>query len=139
VIEVRGWQRVANELRRLAVDMPDMSAQVMADFGQHTRRTLKGTRYPPPPPNSTYVRTGRLASSWSADVSGIKAIIRNTARNPRGGRPYAIYVVGDAKGEGQASIHSGRWWRGRDIVEREVKAELTPKLTKAIQARMNLI
>ena len=33
-----------------------------------------------------------------------------------------MYVVGDAKGKGQAWMHAGRWWIARPLVEEEVPA-----------------
>ncbi len=57
---------------------------------------------------------------------GQVAII-NVAKARRGGE-YASFVVGDSKGKGQASIHRGRWWIARDVIE-----ETTPTLTQALK------
>ena len=70
--------------------------------------------YPPELPNQRYVRTGkRYEATKLISVIGnnqYKTSYRITS-NPRyaDGRSGNPYVLGDAKGEGQAAIHRGRW------------------------------
>ena len=60
-------------------------------------------KYPPPPPNSTYRRTGTLGKSWAKNVhrssDGWLSIIGTRLK-------YAPYVQDETR---QAEIHQGRW------------------------------
>ena len=119
--QLRGVNRVRNQLRRLAANSPRIVDNELGKWARMVRGILKATRYPPPPPRSKYIRTGRLANSWSAgrERMGVWSI-RNSAS-------YSGYVVGDAKGNGQAYMHKGRWWIGRNIIEDHV-----PELRRSI-------
>lgn len=129
-VRVVGFNRVRNNLRRLVNFHPDVTTPVMKEWGQETRKTLKGTRYPPKRPGQKYVRTGRLASSWRAEVNRGAVSIFNTAKQPRQARLYAGYVVGDD----QAWMHKGRWWQARDIIQKQI-----PKLTDALTRTLEKI
>ena len=59
--------------------------------------------YPPPPPMSTYRRTGTLGRSITSEVKGIGGEIRGIVGT---NIPYAPYVLSAAK---QAAVHVGRW------------------------------
>ena len=56
--------------------------------------------YPPPPPNSRYVRTGKLGRGWQKHVGFPKSWVGNV------GVAYARYVQDY---DWQAAIHRGRW------------------------------
>lgn len=123
-VELRGYNRVRNGLRWLAVQAPREVDQEVGRFARGLRDTLKGTAYPPERPGQTYVRTGRLANSWSAvRAAEGRWLIRNSA-------PYSGYVVGR---EQQAWMHRGRWWIAENVIQREVEETLTPALTKLLQ------
>ena len=76
--------------------------QGVADAGAQLLRA-EMRKYPPPPPNSTYRRTGTLGKSWAQKVtggpSGWLAVV-GTRLN------YAPYVQDMNR---QAEIHQGRW------------------------------
>jgi hypothetical protein len=117
-----GHQRVENRLRKGAASMPKTIDQVMQPWTQGVRGKLRATAYPPRRPGQKYVRTGRLANSWSAQRAGPgKWTISNKAKGKRG-QNYAVFVIGDKSGGGQAWMHKGRWWRARDVIEKEVPA-----------------
>ena len=76
--------------------------------------TIRDLRvYPPPPPNSTYVRTGHLRRSWNIAYSHGRQATLFSFVNPA---VYAVYVQGLPSE--QASIHRGRWTPARAIIER---------------------
>lgn len=85
----------------LVRDMP----RVLAPPTREALTLLKGRmqEYPPPPPGSTYVRTGRLRSGWhfrsvlSGDILG--RVYSESVE-------YADYVQSEAD---QAWMHVGRW------------------------------
>ena len=116
---VVGHNRVANRFRRAASKGARLYDKAMGRWAQGVRRKLKGTPYPPPRPNQKYKRTGRLASSWAARRVGAgRYAIVNRAAGRSG--PYAVYVVGDRRGSGQAWMHVGRWWKAKNIIEEEL-------------------
>jgi hypothetical protein len=117
---VVGSTRVANKYRTAAAKAKD-TYRIVYRWGQDTRAKLKGTPYPPPRPGQKYKRTGRLANSWAVRSAGKNTIqiVNNAATR---GRPYARYVVGDGGGKGQAWMHAGRWWLGRDVISEEMPA-----------------
>lgn len=49
------------------------------------------TEYPPKPAGSTYVRTGRLASSWESELDGKDGVL-GRVRSSGGTAKYNIYV-----------------------------------------------
>jgi hypothetical protein len=98
---------------------PQKVDDVMRQWAEDTRMFLKRTRYPSRP-NSSYRRTGRLASSWKkVKVKPAVWAITNDAKGPRSGF-YARHVVGAKNGPGdqrQARIHRNIWWNADEIVE----------------------
>jgi len=125
---LKNWNRVANDLRRLAADVPAWADPVMYRWAQRMRATLKSTKYPPMMPMQKYVRTGRFANSWGVDkVRSGWYVVRNSATHR--GVPYARYVTGDGMGRGQAWMHVGRWWKSKNVMEKHTP-ELVRDLTK---------
>lgn len=82
-------------------------------------------KYPSPPPNSTYVRTGTLGKSWGTSVQ--PDIPRATVGNPTSYGPY----VQDS--DRQAWMHKGRWQTTRDVALR--RAEDVKRLIEEALAR----
>ena len=93
--------------------------------------------YPPPPPASTYVRTGDLGRSWGAQspiggVGGLMGVIASSDV------PYAGFVehdptLGDPH---QAWMHVGRWQTDLQVVN-ESAEQIGQDFTAAIQAELN--
>jgi len=130
-MDIQGFNRVENKLRALAANMPEVCQGVIYRWAQNTRVVLKETKYPPKRVGQKYRRTGRLANSWRAVRLTNGATILNQASFK--GREYARFVVGDAKGVGQAWMHKGRWWKARDIIDEQLpamRAELKAELLK---------
>jgi len=67
--------------------------------------------YPAKRPGQKYVRTFRLKRNWRVVKAGAQGymILNRT--------PYTHYVVGYARGHGQAWMHVDRWTTFRDQVE----------------------
>lgn len=98
---------------------PSFLNGVMQRIGARITAWLK--KYPAPPPNSTYRRTGNLGRRWTSRTSvalfSATAIIGNNT-------PYGPEVQGEGF---QADIHVGRWQTDEqalaahaDVVEEEV-------------------
>ncbi|GJM42794.1 MAG: hypothetical protein DHS20C20_30760 [Ardenticatenaceae bacterium] len=88
---------------------PASMAPAMQKAGARLRTEL--AKYPPPPPNSTYRRTGKLGRSWThrvnVNIVTTTALIGNNT-------PYAP----DVQGEGmQAEIHAGRWQTDKQVLD----------------------
>ncbi len=115
-----GQNAVTNKLRTTAAKAPHAMGDITYRWAQGVRAKLKSTPYPPKRPGQRYVRTGRLANSWSAvRMSQSTVRIANSA-------PYSVYVVG-SRTRRQAWMHLGRWWKGYDVI-----AENRPELRAAV-------
>ena len=79
-------------------------------------------QYPPPPQDSTYVRTGTLGRSWSKKVSKMQAIIGNNTR-------YAPYVQDEDR---QAWMHRGRWQTAQSVA-RDKANDVRRFIVKALE------
>ena len=125
--EIRGYDRVRNNLRAVIAAHPQEVNEVMRQWAEDTRMFLKRTAYPAKPANSRYTRTGRLASSWKkTEVKPAVWAFTNDARGPRG-RFYARYVVGEKSGpinQRQAWMHRDNWWRADEVIEKVHVPEL---------------
>ena len=80
--------------------------------------------YPPPPPNSTYVRTGTLGRRWTTKVQTLTTF-RGTIGN---NTVYAPDVQDAAK---QRPIHRGRWQTIQSVVS-EKRGEILADFQAAI-------
>jgi len=89
--------------------------------------------YPPPPAGSRYVRTYRLRNAWKIEPKENGYAVSADPVSPKG-RPYGRYVVGFARGDGQAWMHKGRWNLLRDVMEDEVK-----KLPNEIEKNISMV
>ena len=80
--------------------------------------------YPPPPPNSTYVRTGKLGRGWGKKFEGNRrAEVRNV------GVSYAKYVQDY---DMQAAIHRGRW-QTTEMIARKRANDIKQIIVKALE------
>jgi len=97
----------------------------VADAGANLLRN-EMRRYPPPPPNSTYRRTGTLGKSWTQRVStgggGFLAVIGSMLN-------YAPYVQDAAR---QAEIHRGRWQTVQSVAQ-DKREEVVRFVVQAIR------
>ncbi|RMD64626.1 hypothetical protein D6833_04140 [Candidatus Parcubacteria bacterium] len=131
-IRVENAKLVRQGLHNLRLKIPLIGRQRMYDIARKIVKRMQ--RYPPPPVGSRYKRTFRLKRSWKIRRAGKTGyMIMSDARDKRG-RRYTRYVVGDARGAGQAWMHVGRWQVFRDVVEEEFA-----KAPKAIQRSIAMI
>lgn len=72
--------------------------------------------YPPPPSNSTYVRTGTLGRSITTKVETLGG---DTVGKIGTNVIYAPYVISEKR---QAWMHRGRWWTLQKVVRDEMGA-----------------
>ncbi|HBU28385.1 MAG TPA: hypothetical protein DEB56_00725 [Thiobacillus sp.] len=101
-------------------------------FDAMNRITREMEGYPGERPGQRYIRTGNLGASWQVRRLEDGYQIYNNASHK--GRRYARYVVGDAYGQGQAWMHSGRWQLFRDVVEDEID-----KLPEEVANELDLV
>lgn len=115
--EVRGINRVRNQLRTIAAFYPRKVDDVAQVDLQRIRRMLKAKPYPAKRPGQKYVRTGLLANKWAVErvKPGLWRIVNNASLR---GRVYAGYVVGNR----QAWMHKNRWWIASEEIDREMLA-----------------
>ena len=110
---------VRKGLQDLTAEIPKIGRRQIYDA--MNRITRKMEAYPPERPLQKYVRTGRLGFSWWVKRLDDGYTISNDVRSIRTGKPYAVYVVGDAYGTRQAWMHVGRWLVFRDVVDVEME------------------
>ncbi len=121
-VQLVGFNRVRNNLRKATREMPRLTDRVVGEHTRTLRQVLKSTPYPSRRPQQAYRRTGRLANSFNAKRERLgEWSINNSAL-------YSQYVVGK---ERQAWMHKGRWWTVQDI-ERRLRPQLTRSLTQAV-------
>ena len=115
-ISVKNAQLVAKGLQDLSAEIPKISKD---NIEKVFKRVVKQVQnYPPPRSGSRYIRTYTLRNSprMTPTQSGFRLQINPIQR----GRAYGRYVIGDARGGGQATVHIGRWLLLRDIVDFEM-------------------
>lgn len=121
-----GQNAVTNKLRTTAAKAPHAMGDITYRWAQGVRAKLKSTPYPPKRPGQRYVRTGRLANSWSAvRMSQSTVRIANSAG-------YSGYVVGKK----QAWFHRGRWWTAQSVIGEnrpELRAAVIKELDKMLK------
>lgn len=108
-VEIRGSVELRRKLEQL-----EQAFEQMADPTSDALELLSKRMqfYPPPPPNSTYDRTGALRNSWQETVVMSSTVLGIVYSN----LDYVGYVQ-DA--EMQAGIHQGRWDTAQSVAEEE--------------------
>ena len=127
--EIRGYDRVRNNLRAVAVAHPKETDSVMRAWSKSAADSLSRTPYPAKPANSRYKRTFALKAGWNSQQvkPGAWAI---TNRASAKGQFYARYVVGPKSGpQGQAWMHRGRWWTADEVLSKTYIPKLTVDLS----------
>lgn len=121
----------SREVRELLEKIKDIPGVLRPAVAKILAR-LKGRvqHYPPPPPNSTYVRTYKLQSSWH---------YRTVVRSNILGRVYSEgvdYVKWVQDGLTQAWMHQGRWDTAQDIAKQE-EAQAAKELQAFMEGLLN--
>lgn len=124
----RGDQAVRNELRAAAASLPRRVTNATYDWAMSrvmSQMAVKG--YPPQRPGQRYRRTGNLGRNWYARPVDRGVVIGNRM-------DYAGYVVGDARGQGQAWMHRGRWYLMRQVIDEQrprLRAGISDEVSRA--------
>ena len=131
---------VRQGLENFAGDVPTVGRRRLRTTSERIKRTMQ--EYPDERPGQSvssshatlgtifraarYRRTGNYGRSWVIDGAPNGYVIKNNAT--RKGKPYSMFVGGDAYGNRQAWMHKGRWHVFRDVVDKEV-AKLPPEVS----------
>ena len=125
---VTGQKELERKLKHLGDKMGPEIQKINEQAAEYVRSQIP--KYPPPPPNSTYKRTGRLGRwavrprkqvssgggfSFSAATGQVRVYVSAiTARVP-----YAAWVVSKRRVDGvgpQAKVHKrNNWWTIQDV------------------------
>lgn len=128
-VSVKG-ELVRKGLQDLSAEVPKVGRQQIRAAMERIKRRME--EYPEERAGQRYKRTGRFFRSWGIDPAGEGYVLKNTAKDPRSGREYGRFVVGGARGDGQAWMHAGRWQLLRDVVDEEVE-KLPGEIEELIQ------
>lgn len=136
-IQVKNAELVGKGLANIRAEIPRISELTIKKAADAIVKRMR--IYPPAPSGSRYVRTYKLQNAWKASrvVNGYTVSADPVNR----GVHYGRYVVGDAYGTGQATVHAGRWQLLRDVTEKEVE-KLPPMVEehiKMVARRENLL
>lgn len=119
------WKTNTRALDDLAAFAGDFD-RIAADIGEEVFREMEGELlyelqdYPPPIPNSDYVRTMTLENGWQLSFGRRAGEFFVEIENDTF---YSKYVVGSlaqaraAAASFQAAVHQGRWVLARDTVD----------------------
>lgn len=113
---------VIARLRRYQADLPAIVRPPLDRGGLRVEAGMKP--YPPPPPNSRYVRgapphSEKLGSRWtSRSISGPGFVGREVGNT-------ASYGPWVQSRELQARVHQGRWQTDEDVIMRELPATVS--------------
>jgi hypothetical protein len=102
------------QLKRLLRELPRVLNKHLITAGKKSALAIqsRAATYPPPPTNSSYLRTGTLGRRWG--IEGPKASgdgVTTLVQNPTS---YGPYVMGEDE---QAAVHRGRWATLKQIAE----------------------
>ena len=108
-----------------------VTATSIANSLKTARKEL--TTYPPKPPHSRYIRTGRLRREWSAEADSRQVEIFNEAKNPGTGQFYAPYVIGKFQ---QPNHKRTGWTKSNETIERRIVDDIVEGLSEGIIAML---
>jgi hypothetical protein len=118
-VRIEGAEVVISKFQKLTVAMSDITAGEARGEMQQARDEL--ATYPAEIPGQRYVRTGKRGRATKLEaMSGNNASSKRYTleSNPQYGRGSGNpYTVGDARGQGQASVHVGRWRLIKKVVD----------------------
>src|SRR6185295_1133982 len=121
-IKAVGAEEVARKLNQYGSQVP----RVISDQNRATVESARRILQVYPPGRGGYVRTGKLGRGWNiAKASFLGWRLSNSVK-------YAVYVVGNSEGSGQAWMHVGRWRTMRKVVDDQQRGAKT-QLHKALR------
>ena len=120
-----GARLVRQGLQNLRAEIPKIGRLRIYETAERIMRKMQ--KYPPTRQGQRYIRTFRFRDSWTIARADNGNVLSNRA-------PYAIFVVGNAYGQGQARVHVGRWPLFRDVADAEVE-----RLPKTIQENIAMV
>ena len=129
-VELRGTNRVANQLRAMASAHPDQTDPIIGKHAKWQAKQLRNKAYPPELPGQVYVRTHNLKRRFRARrvKKGVHIVMNRQS--------YAVWVI--KKGMQATKFfgkyppgHRGRWWTIDDQVQKNA-----PTLTKKLAAML---
>lgn len=118
-VQAKSARLVRQGLEDLEKQTPDIGRKRLYDLLKKAI-SERFQKYAPKRPRQKYQRTFKFKRGWRLRRKGNDGYtVENVARHK--GKAYGRFVVGDAYGTGQASVHAGRWWVFRDVMEDVLK------------------
>lgn len=122
--------------QRLQVIADGLLPQVARAMNVHAEGAVTELQiYPPPVPNTRYVRTYHLQQSWSVTPAHLTA--EGLVGNIRNDAGYAGLVVGDEQGRGQLPMHGTKrrgppWPLQAEVLRRGYRAAIARAVKKVV-------
>jgi hypothetical protein len=123
-LDIQGLDDVVRGLSKLDGEMRRAVGLIAKGVGYELKNELQV--YPPPPPESTYRRTGTLGRSWHVKRQGSSAIVGNPT-------PYAPYVQSESQ---QAWMHEGRWQTDADAIQEIEQSGAVERIARRVIGRI---
>jgi len=133
-VELRGTNRVKNQLRFLASAHPNDTNKVIKQHAKMVQKKMRSLPYPPYKPTFKHKRKGffgGIAGSYSAKQ------IKMGVWEIRNSRTYAGWVI-SSKDQRNQHPSFAPWYVMKEEVEEESK-ELTKNLSKMLEKELNRI
>lgn len=134
----------ASQLDDLAAKLKQMKPLIQPILRQTSDAALLSlipdmARYPAPPPNSRYTRTGTLGRTWTA-AHPLFQVTENSFLGSIGNNTeYAPYVQKAGEEEPhQAWMHKGRWQTDDDVLKQH-EADLNARWDEATEKIASLV
>lgn len=116
-LHISGLERLIKKLERIRSDIRPELIQATREATLYAQSKIP--HYPPPPPQTTYRRTGKLGQSITGEVRELSTEIVGVIGTAI---VYAPWVISNtqvgARGP-QAWMHRGRWWTLQGVIEKE--------------------
>ena len=119
--EIKGLDKLEAKLR------PIVKGAIKDGLRKTTEKALdyvhsQVPEYPPPPPASTYRRTGTLGRQINTAVKEVGGKIQGVIGSPTEYSPWVISseAVPEVGAGPQAAVHKGRWWTLQDVVKKSL-------------------
>ena len=122
-VEIKGVKRLQSTISTIPLWLRYEIDDLLEGFNEQLGKELR--KYPPPPPQSKYIRTGRLGRGWGVDIQRSRLNVSAISSNRV---PYAPFVMGDNQ-----LPHFSHWRTASSIISTRLR-DLETRLDRAARS-----